>query len=891
MRNAVAVAVLCLASVPSAAGPARALAAGPAGLRATLSGLWWNDADRSGDVSAGDTLRYTARVSNAGTLRLQEVVFHDAPSAGIRLIPGSVAVSQGEIAVGAGDGDTTVTIDLGELAAKSSAEIRFDVEIASPPSAPLANQGFAAARGIPGVPTDDPGTLPAGDPTRLLLRREAALDAIETVALVEDADRSGTPTAGDKVRLTVQIRNQGERAAEEVQLVQLPNPGFQIAGSTALSLGRIEAGATVARSFDAVIRRQVPQPDALSAQGRITWSQNAAGVLTDDPATLATDDPTRLALGRRPLLSAAKSAVLLVDADGDGVVSPGDLVRYQLMFLNQGNAATPVVSFADTLDPASALAAGTVAASQGQVTTGNGPADRAVAVRLGLLPPGGSAALAFTAVVREALPAEVKELVNQGLVIQEGAGSLATDDPGTPQLGDATRTPLARPPVSGLSGRVWEDLDGDGVQETGEPPLAAVKIRLLDEAGRALASEATGTDGSYRFPGLTAGEYRVRFEQPSGWSWTPADRGSDETDSDADPATGQTAPVTLAAGASLGSLSGGLYRPASLRGRVWDDGDGDGMLGPEEHGMSDVALELLDPVGQRLAAARTDAGGAYRFDERAPGEIRIQFTAPLQHAWSPPGSGSAPDPATGRTAPVVLLSGTTAQVNAGLYRPLTGVTSSPASGERDIALERETILRFDGPLAATAAVDSAHLFAEFAGQRLAARLHLAPDRRAVTLFYQQPLPPSARVRVTLVGDGLPNRFGHAIDADGDGLPGGTVRIDFDTLSLTSLPGTRVCGRVFASELAPGAGGGSVNVPLEGVTIRVEGSDTLSAVTDDLGNYCLGSNHWRWRWRCVAPPPPPPVSSNRIANHPRQRDARQRRWGHDSADRGHRASRA
>jgi RHS repeat-associated protein len=165
-------------------------------------------------------------------------------------------------------------------------------------------------------------------------------------------------------------------------------------------------------------------------------------------------------------------------------------------------------------------------------------------------------------------------------------------------------------------------------------------------------------------------------------------------------------------------------------------------------------------------------------------------------------------------------------------------TSSPANGEGDVAITRETILRFSAPLRA-ASVTASAIHADFAGAHLPTVLHVSPDGRTATLFYQPALPASARIRVTVDGAALRDERGRAVDADTDGVAGGVAFIDFDTLSLTSLPGTAVCGRVFASELKPGDTGTSVNVPLQGVTITVDGmEDTMRAVTDQFGNFRL-----------------------------------------------------
>lgn len=182
------------------------------------------------------------------------------------------------------------------------------------------------------------------------------------------------------------------------------------------------------------------------------------------------------------------------------------------------------------------------------------------------------------------------------------------------------------------------------------------------------------------------------------------------------------------------------------------------------------------------------------------------------------------------------FAGQTAQV-AITVAPPTLESSSPVHGEEGVAVTRETILRFSAPLD-PGTVSAQSIRAEFGGQVLQSRLHVSPDQKRVTLFYAAPLPASARVRVTVDGDALMALGAGSIDADGDGQPGGVTQIDFDTLSLTVVPGTSVVGRVFASEIM-NVGGGSVNVPLEGVHITVDGAETvLFADTDAMGNFRL-----------------------------------------------------
>lgn len=171
--------------------------------------------------------------------------------------------------------------------------------------------------------------------------------------------------------------------------------------------------------------------------------------------------------------------------------------------------------------------------------------------------------------------------------------------------------------------------------------------------------------------------------------------------------------------------------------------------------------------------------------------------------------------------------------------PTTIVETSPAVGEAGVSVTRETIVRLSGALAADAEISNNQFHATFAGRRILSRVEVGADRRALTLFYLEPLPGGARIRVTLVGDGIRDAGGRDLDADGDGQPGGTATVDFTTTALQGLAGTAVVGRVFASELATTPGGESLRVPLAGVTVTVDGmEETMRAVTDLFGNFRL-----------------------------------------------------
>ncbi len=160
--------------------------------------------------------------------------------------------------------------------------------------------------------------------------------------------------------------------------------------------------------------------------------------------------------------------------------------------------------------------------------------------------------------------------------------------------------------------------------------------------------------------------------------------------------------------------------------------------------------------------------------------------------------------------------------------------TSPAAGENAVAITRETIIAFTEPLD-PATVTQAAFWAEFGGQVIPSHLLHSSDGKRVTLFYDQGLPASARVRVSVEGDLLQDTDGYSVDPNGDGFPGGLAFFDFDTLSLSPVPGTEVWGYAYDSyNQTPGGD----DIPVVGATISVDGLPGISTVTDADGYFIL-----------------------------------------------------
>ena len=115
---------------------------------------------------------------------------------------------------------------------------------------------------------------------------------------------------------------------------------------------------------------------------------------------------------------------------------------------------------------------------------------------------------------------------------------------------------------------VWNDLNSNGVQNSGEPGVANVTVRLIDTAtGAVVSTVATAANGGYLFQFILPGTYLVEFVPPSGINASPRDAGGDDArDSDANVASGWRTPaVTIVADTFNYTLDLGLIMGANVR--------------------------------------------------------------------------------------------------------------------------------------------------------------------------------------------------------------------------------------------------------------------------------------------------------------------------------------
>src|SRR5205809_450640 len=167
---------------------------------------------------------------------------------------------------------------------------------------------------------------------------------------------------------------------------------------------------------------------------------------------------------------------------------------------------------------------------------------------------------------------------------------------------------FSRYSTTSICGYVFNDLNGNGIRDTGEPGLQGFTVFLdtnnngLLDAGE--PSTVTDANGNFSFTNLATGTYRVREVTPAGFMRTTAN-----------PVDITVSSGTTVSGVNFGNFS--FFASNSISGQVFNDLNGNGIKDSGEPGLQGVTVFLdtnnngtLD-VGE--ASTVSDVNGNFSF--------------------------------------------------------------------------------------------------------------------------------------------------------------------------------------------------------------------------------------------------------------------------------------
>lgn len=193
-----------------------------------------------------------------------------------------------------------------------------------------------------------------------------------------------------------------------------------------------------------------------------------------------------------------------------------------------------------------------------------------------------------------------------------------------------------------ISGAKFNDLDGDGVRDAGEPGIAGVTITRTSSINDPVdtnLSVVTDSEGNFTFAAVPFGTFTLTETVPAGFVQT------------APPPPGTlTATIHFAQRTSSGHLFGNRAVAGTVSGVKFNDVNGNGVRDAGEEGLSGVTIRLTDAAND-VRTTTTDGTGAFSFANVAAGTYVVSEVVPdgfTQTAPAAPGTFTI-DVTTGQT--------------------------------------------------------------------------------------------------------------------------------------------------------------------------------------------------------------------------------------------------
>ena len=170
-----------------------------------------------------------------------------------------------------------------------------------------------------------------------------------------------------------------------------------------------------------------------------------------------------------------------------------------------------------------------------------------------------------------------------------------------------------------IKGTIYRDADRSESLEDGEKLYQGVTVDLLDASGNVVATTTTDVKGAYAFTNLEEGTYKVRVRKEGPIADLVQ---TEDPDATKDNTSGD---ITLELNDPIKeNVNFGYISDNSIAGTVYRDDNRSGALNPGEKGYPEQTVQLLDKDGAVVATTKTDANGAYSFDNLPDGTYSVR---------------------------------------------------------------------------------------------------------------------------------------------------------------------------------------------------------------------------------------------------------------------------
>ncbi len=326
-----------------------------------------------------------------------------------------------------------------------------------------------------------------------------ALDPDFDVVVVKTVNNA-TPAIGTAVVYTVALTNEGPSTARNIVLTDSIPAGLTFNNATLSGQAGVVSGTNV--SFPGITL--APGATA-TATLNFTVQNTASGTITNTASV-----PDLSAVGENDITNNSDTAditvtpvvdLVLTKTVNDTTAAAGDTLTYTVNVVNNGPSTASTVVITDTLPAGVTFASGT--GPNGALTATNG----VVTVNVGTLASG--ATTTFT----------VLATVNAGVTTTQTNTAMVTTATNETNTANNTATvqTTVDPRTGQIAGRVYLDVNRNGVFDAGDTGIEGVTVRLTgtNALGETVnLTQQTNASGDYVFAQLAAGTYNIIETDP-----------------------------------------------------------------------------------------------------------------------------------------------------------------------------------------------------------------------------------------------------------------------------------------------------------------------------------------------------------------------------------------
>ena len=163
--------------------------------------------------------------------------------------------------------------------------------------------------------------------------------------------------------------------------------------------------------------------------------------------------------------------------------------------------------------------------------------------------------------------------------------------------------------TTGVSGTVYDDVNGNGASDSGELGLSGWDMSLWDGLNQVGTAQDTDANGAYEFDNVPPGDYTVCEMSQAGWTTTDGNQEIGAACKDVTVVAGETATADF-----------GNFKLMSLGGRKFNDANGNGNTDEDEAHLDGWVIRLYEGYPWSYQSSQTTSGGGYySFTSVGPG--------------------------------------------------------------------------------------------------------------------------------------------------------------------------------------------------------------------------------------------------------------------------------